>query len=164
MVYFAQTDEWDWRQIEVPCEVVCSNYSSPADRLWFLPSCCCVFSAVRATVQDKRTVAFSTEKFICFVFSVLPGNQHLITKMCHAAKLHDSLMHQRMLPTENVSYICYIFFYLRNLQIFTSNGFPFFQLNYKKVSAFPFWYQWSYTALVLLSYFTIYFSSLWSLF
>lgn len=88
----------------------------------------------------KRTVVFSTEKFICFVFWIFPGSQHLITKMCHAAKLCDSLMHRGMLPTENVNNLCCIFFHLKNLQIFANNGFPFFLLqnnvciisNYKK--------------------------------
>lgn len=88
----------------------------------------------------KRTVAFSTEKFICLVFWVLPGSQHLITTMCHAAKLCDSLMHRGMLSTENVNNLSCVFFHLKNLQIFANNGFPFFLLqrsgciiyNYKK--------------------------------
>lgn len=49
--------------------------------------------------------------------------------MCHAAKLCDSSMHRGMLPTENVSNLCCVFFHLKNLQIFANNGFPFFLLQ-----------------------------------
>lgn len=71
-------------------------------------------------------MAFSTEKFVCFVLWVLPWSWHLITRMCHAAKLHEGSMYRWMLPSENVKYLCCIFFYLK---IFSSDGFPFLKLN-----------------------------------